>query len=99
MNRTISSRSNIILFLLTFCLGGTFLFGQKAGSDVIKAAHKRYYKAPCKRYTFSQRNTHYKADTVSGHSEWHEAIDFPDKFRIDFGDRANGNFVIFKHDS
>jgi len=75
-----------------------FLFAQ-TGREVIKSVHKRYYQASCKVYTFSQRNTHYKADTISGHSEWHEAIDFPDKFRIDFGDKANGNFVIFKKDS
>lgn len=71
----------------------------KNGEDLVAAMHKRYYKAPCKIYSFSQRNTHYKADTVSGHSEWHEIIEFPDKFRIDFGDKAEGNFVVFKNDS
>lgn len=71
----------------------------QSGADIIKKVHKKYYHAPCKCYTFSQKNTHYKADTVSGHSVWHEAIDFPDKFRIDFGEKANGNFVIFKRDS
>jgi hypothetical protein len=101
MNGIFSLRNKTRNYLLILCLlwnGGSFLFAQKAG-DVIKSAHKKYYNAPCKRYTFSQRNTHYKADTISGHSVWHEAIEFPDKFRIDFGDKTNGNFVIFKHDS
>ncbi|PBQ32573.1 hypothetical protein CNR22_12590 [Sphingobacteriaceae bacterium] len=69
------------------------------GTDILKSAHKKYYQGPCKIYTFSQKNTHYKNDSISGHSEWHEAIEFPDKFRIDFGDRKSGNFVIFKNDS
>jgi len=76
----------------------TFLHSQN-GTDIIRSAHKKYYQGPCKIYTFSQKNTHYKNDTVSGHSEWYEAIEFPDKFRIDFGDRKIGNYVIFKNDS
>lgn len=71
----------------------------KNGSELLRAMHQRYYQAPCKIYAFSQRNTHYKADTISGHSEWHEVIEFPDKFRIDFGDPSEGNHVIFRNDS
>ncbi|MBL7933192.1 MAG: hypothetical protein JNL60_14905 [Bacteroidia bacterium] len=89
-------------FVFVFC----FLFfvidshaQYKTGEELVAVMHKRYYKAPCKIYSFSQRNTHYKADTVSGHSEWHEVIEFPDKFRIDFGNKSDGNFVVFKNDS
>ena len=71
----------------------------QTGSDIIKMAYKKYSKGPCKSYTFAQKNTHYKDDTISGHSEWNEAIEFPDKFRIDFGTKAEGNFVIFRNDS
>jgi hypothetical protein len=67
--------------------------------EIIKKMHKRYFQGPCKAYAFSQKNTHYKSDTISGHSEWHEVIEFPDKFRIDFGNKNEGNFVIFKNDS
>lgn len=71
----------------------------QTGEDVIKKMHERYKLAPCKSYTFSQKNTHYRNDSAIGNSEWHEAIEFPDKFRIDFGDTTKGNFVIFKNDS
>lgn len=71
----------------------------QSGADIIKLMHKKYFEAPCKSYTFSQKNTHYKNDTVSGNSTWHEAIEFPDKFRIDFWTKETGNFVIFKNDS
>lgn len=69
------------------------------GSDILKKMHSTFFQGPCKSYTFSQKNTHYKNDTVSGQSVWHEAIEFPDKFRIDFGERSEGNFVVFRNDS
>lgn len=71
----------------------------RSGTELLRAMHKKFYYGPCKVYTFSQRNTHYKADTISGHSVWHEAIEFPDKFRIDFGDKSKGNYVLFRNDS
>ncbi len=49
--------------------------------------------------TFTQYNTHYQADTVADTSVWYEAIEYPDKFRIDFGEPAAGNAVIFSSDS
>ena len=69
------------------------------GKDVIDFMYQKYRQAPCKLYTFSQKNTHYRNDSIIGHSEWHEYIEFPDKFRIDFGEKTVGNFVIFKNDS
>jgi len=71
----------------------------KTGVDVLHRLYKKYKQGPCKAYTFSQKNTHYRNDSVIGQSEWHEAIEFPDKFRINFGDSAQGNFVVFKNDS
>jgi len=71
----------------------------KSGEDVLKHLHQKYKEAPCKAYTFSQKNTHYKNDSVIGTSIWYEAVQFPDKFRIDFGDKTEGNFVVFKNDS
>lgn len=69
------------------------------GKDVLDFMYQKYRQGPCKLYTFSQKNTHYRNDSIVGHSEWHEYIEFPDKFRIDFGEKTEGNFVIFKNDS
>lgn len=74
-------------------------FSFRQGTDVLNFLHQRYRNAPCKAYTFSQKNTHYRNDSVTGTSEWHEAIEFPDKFRIDFGDASAGNYLIFRNDS
>lgn len=71
----------------------------ETGKDVITFMHQKYKEGPCKSYTFSQKNTHYRNDSIVGNSEWHEYIEFPDKFRIDFGEKSEGNFVIFKNDS
>lgn len=71
----------------------------KTGKDVLGYLHQKYRNGPCKAYTFSQKNTHYRNDSIVGTSEWHEAVEFPDKFRIDFGDKANGNCIIFRNDS
>jgi hypothetical protein len=90
---------------LIFLVFGVFYFqfadaqSYENGLTYLKELHARYYHGPCPCYTFSQKNTHYKADTVSGHSEWHETIRFPDYFKIQFGEKEKGNFVIFQNDS
>lgn len=70
-----------------------------SGRIYLKAFHIRYERKMCQCYTFSQKNTHYKNDTVSGHSEWHEKINLPDYFKIAFGDTTQHNYVEFKNDS
>jgi hypothetical protein len=89
-------------YLLTFIvLFTSYAHSQQfaSGKELLQAMHKKYYKAPCKCYTFGQRNTHYKNDSVAGNSEWHEEINFPDRFRIIFGGKDSQNFVQFKNDS
>lgn len=70
-----------------------------SGKELLSFMHDQYKNGPCKAYTFSQKNTHYQNDSIKGYSEWHEYIEFPDKFRIDFGKTEEGNFVVFKNDS
>lgn len=91
-----------ILFILGLSLSAqdTVPFKQyNSGTALLTAMHVKYKGGPCKSYTFSQKNTHYKGDTISGRSLWHEAVDFPDKFRIRFGEKSAGNYVVFKNDS
>lgn len=71
----------------------------ETGEQLIKIMYKTYKKAPCKAYTFSQLNLHYKDGVVSDSSVWHESIEFPDKFRIDFNNPKEGNYIIYKNDS
>lgn len=93
--------------ICTFCFFSVELFSQGdaknnpglSGIALLKTMHEKYYHKPCKSYTFSQKNTHYRNDSMIKHSEWHEAIEFPDKFRINFGDKSEGNFVLLNRDS
>lgn len=70
-----------------------------SGKELLEHMHKKYKHGYCQYYTFSQKNTHYRNDSITGHSEWHEAIAFPDKFRINFDRKTGGDFVIFRNDS
>jgi hypothetical protein len=72
---------------------------QDTGAGVLKRMHERHYQALCRSYTFSQNNTHYRNDSVIGKSVWHEAVLFPDRFLIRFGDPGKGNYVLFRNDS
>lgn len=54
---------------------------------------------PLEQFTFSQKTIRYRNDGQVDTSIWYEAIQYPDKFRIDFGDPAEGNAVIYRNDS
>lgn len=69
------------------------------GDQLLKYMMKKYKKAPCQSYTFSQKNTLYRNDSIIGNSTWHESIEFPDKFRIDFDDKTKGNYIVYSNDS
>ncbi len=107
-------RKHHYITVICFCLAGFVLRAQvfsldvdtdkpekvpATGSAQVERMYHKYKGSYCRRYTFSQKNTHYRNDSVTGHSEWFEAIEFPDKFRIDFGDKTSGNFVVFRNDS
>jgi hypothetical protein len=67
--------------------------------QLLETMYARYAGKWVRSLTFVQHNTHYEADTVASKTTWYEAIEYPDKFRIDFGDPAEGNAVIFARDS
>ncbi len=91
---------SIFLCLLTFVLLSSRLKPSINSTEaLIEAMHKRYQGKAAKSVTFTQYNTLYQADTISGRSIWYEAIVYPDKFRIDFGEWKEGNAVIFARDS
>jgi hypothetical protein len=90
---------------LIFSISAAFLsatfFAQdpRSGTELLKLMHAKFYQGPCRSYTFSQKNTHYRNDSITKTSVWHEAVEFPDKFRIDFGKKEDKNYVVFRNDS
>ena len=73
--------------------------GAKNAEDVLKDMHKRYAGKWYKSFTFTQTTEQYKNDSLTKTSTWYEYIIFPDKFRIDFGDKKEGNSVLYVKDS
>lgn len=85
------------VLLIIFCL---FSFsGGKNAEDVLKDMQKRYAGKWYKSFTFTQTTEQYRNDSLVKTSTWYEAIVFPEKFRIDFGDKKDGNAVIYLKDS
>jgi hypothetical protein len=89
----------IIHLILLIFLHKTAPANITSTESLIEAMQKRYSGRWAKTVTFVQYNTHYKNDSISGTSVWYEAIAYPDKFRIDFGNPSEGNAVIFANDS
>jgi hypothetical protein len=50
-------------------------------------------------FTFVQETYRYREGGLVDTSIWYEAIQYPDKFRIDFGEPSEGNAVLYRSDS
>jgi outer membrane lipoprotein-sorting protein len=69
------------------------------GPELVKKMYEKYHDKWYKTLTFVQTTERYRNDSLVNTSTWYEAVMFPDKFRIDFGDPINGNAVLFRNDS
>jgi hypothetical protein len=86
--------------LLPFIAALTFIQQDGTNSEkVLKQMYDRYSGKWYHTFTFVQKTENFKNDSLVKTSTWYEAIMFPDKFRIDFGDLKEGNAVIFSNDS
>ena len=79
---------------LIFCLIKT-----NNSEEVLQKMYQQYAGKWMQNFTFDQTTGVYRNDSLIKTSEWHEAIVYPDKFRIDFGDAKDGNAAIFTTDS
>ncbi len=74
-------------------------YGGKNAEDVLKQMYSRYSGKWQHSFTFNQTTENYRNDSLIRTATWCEAIVYPDKFRIDFGDKKEGNAVIYNKDS
>lgn len=87
----------LISILMMFGLNS---FGQyKDAEGLLKGMYNRYAGKWYKSFVFIQTTDQYRNDSIVKSSTWYEAIVFPDKFRIDFGEKKDSNAVIFLKDS
>jgi hypothetical protein len=90
----------MIKLLLSFVTALTLVHQDDMNSEkVLKQMYDRYNGKWYHSFTFVQTTENFKNDSLVKTSTWYEAILFPDKFRIDFGDLKNGDAVIFVNDS
>ncbi|MEO1052778.1 MAG: hypothetical protein AAFX87_19240 [Bacteroidota bacterium] len=67
---------------------------------LIHAMHQKYKGKWFDQFTFIQETVRYNEDgTERDKAVWYEAIDYPNNFRIDFGEPKEGNAVLFSQDS
>ena len=69
------------------------------GIVVLKQMHDSYAHRWFRNVTFTQMTTQTRPSGVTDTSTWYEALQSPARLRIDFGDPAKGNGVIYTADS
>ena len=71
-----------------------------SADQLISAMHGAYSGRWYRNLTFVQKTTYYRPDgTTSRVETWYEAGALPGRLRIDLGDVAKGNGVLFRNDS
>ena len=69
------------------------------GADLVARMHAAYAGKWYRTVTFTQTTTQHAPDGTPRLSTWHEALLAPSTLRIDIGDPADGNVVIYTADS
>jgi hypothetical protein len=93
-----------IIVLLFLCSACATTKNKKVGRiqntrDLIQTMHDRNTNNWVKSFSFIQSTYRYQPNGNIDTSLWYETITYPDKFRIDFGEPAFGNAVIYRQDS
>ncbi len=91
-------RSGILFVFFLSCLATPGLGQIKTSEDVLNAMLKRHTGKRCRTLTFSQY-TYRPNDSLNRNTIWYEAIEYPDKFRIDFNGTSHGNAALFRNDT
>lgn len=84
---------------ILICFIASAMVTPPTAKDVIKMMHEKYAGKWYKTFSFNQTTEIYKNDSLVNTQTWNEYIQFPENFRIDFGNAEGGNSVIFRNDS
>ncbi len=66
--------------------------------ELLDSMITKYQGKWCKTFTYTQ-STYRPNDSLNKRMVWYEAIEYPDKFRIDFNSISKGNADVFRADS
>lgn len=83
-----------VFLLALFSLGGSAQT-ISTPTQLIGAMHDRYASKWYHTLTFEQKSVTHKSDGTESTELWHEALMLPGRLRIDIGDRAGGNGMLF----
>ncbi len=83
------------LILVSIC----YIHKPTNSEEVLAKMYKQYAGKWMTSFSFSQITEAYRNDSLINTSTWYENVVYPDKFRIDFGDKTGGNAAIFTKDS
>lgn len=89
----------LFLALGLWCFSSLSAQSITSTDQFLTALHQKYKGRMPKTISFTQETTFFKADTISGKQTWYEYSEFPDNFRIVFGEPANRNTVIYARDT
>lgn len=89
-------RYALFFLLFGFC---SIALNAQIGEQALEKMHRTYAGKWSNTLTFVQRTENYTNDSLTKVSTWYETIAYPDQFRIDFGDPAEGNAVLFLGDT
>ncbi len=85
--------------LIATLLALTTSVPHNTSGTVLAEMHAKYAGKWMKSFSFTQTTESYRNDSLIKTATWYENIVYPNKFRIDFGDKTSGNEAIFTHDS
>lgn len=88
----------ITILVLAFLSLSTSAQTISTPEQLIAAMHDRYVSKWYHTLTFEQKSITHKADGSESTELWHEALMLPGRLRIDIGDRAAGNGMLFTDD-
>lgn len=88
-----------ILLAFVCVINVSWLKTPVTGKELLTRMHETYAGKWYKTFQFKQTTDQYKNDSLIRSQVWIEHIQFPENFRIDFGNADSGNAVIFKNDS
>jgi hypothetical protein len=66
-------------------------------TQLVQAMHDRYASKWYHTLTFEQQSITHKPDGTTSTEIWHEALLLPGRLRVDIGDRAAGNGMVFNN--
>ena len=88
-----------LLLLFAVVASSSTIKEPQTAKELLTKMHEKYSGKWYKTFRFKQTTEIYKNDSLVRSQIWTEHIQFPENFRIDFGNVDSGNAVIFKNDS